>query len=304
MKEIIHIGFSKTASSWFQEYFFPYIKNINFINSSIIKEKIININSFNFDSFEVREYFKNNSTKRILLSHENLIGPVVSGGFNGIATKELGERIKSVFPEAEIMIFIRNQPDIIASAYLQEIWEGSTYNINSFLFHKGRNLYNKMMMFSFTYFEYDKIIKYYSELFGEKKIHIFLYEDFLNNPSEFLANLSSVFDFDIDISLLKNDKNNTRLRKGLIPFVKTANIFTKRNTIFKYYLMNFPYWFWFSRKLFYYLNKCKIFGNSGSSVLVLGKKNYNYIFDYYKNSNNKLYSNYGLTSIKNYNYPL
>ena len=304
MGTIINIGFSKTASSWFQTYFYPNIQNIGFINKHIIREQIIEPNSFDFNPDKIKEYFKVNYSNRLLLSHENLVGPVNSGGLNGFATKELGIRIKSIFPDANIIIFIRNQADIIASANLQEIMEGSTYNIDSFLYHKGKNLYNNMMMFSFAFLEYDKTIKFYYDLFGQNKVHIFLYEDFLNDKLNFLTNFCSIFNLEINFNNLNKEKYNNRLQKYLFPLVRGSNFFTNKNTVFKHYLFNIPYLFPVSRKIFFYANKFKVFGNFPTSVQILGEKNYNYINDYYRVSNNVLHDKFGINSIKNYNYPL
>jgi hypothetical protein len=304
MKEIIHIGYSKTASSWFQKYYFPHIKNVQHIDKKCIKEKIIDYNSFNFNYSEIRDFFSNNYHGRIILSHENLIGPRNTGGFNGMATKEFGLRIKSVFPEAEIVIFIRNQLEIITSAYLQEIWNGSTYGVNSFLWHKNKNTFDNMLMFSFTYYEYDKLIRYYHELFGKNKVHIFLYEDFYANQSEFLEKFSTEFDLNIETEEINKLKYNTRIRKNLIHLVRFSNLFTNKNTVFKIYLMNLPYWFRISGIAFRYLNKFRIFGNHPSPVSVLGRENCNFISEYYKLSNKLLFDEFEIKSIKKYNYPL
>ena len=303
MNEIIHIGFSKTASTWFREFYYPKVKNISYVDKTVIRKRIIEINSFDFDPKVAREFFKSNFNGRLFLSHENLVGPLNSGGFNGLATKEIGMRLKSVFPEGRIIIFIRNQEDIITAGYLQEVWSGSNHGINDFLYRNG-SLYDKMMTFSFNYFEYDKIINFYRELFGANKVHVFLYEDFLNDRSGFLKEFEKIFDLEIEPGNIYSKKYNERLRKGLTPLVKIANLFTRRNTYFKYRLFHIPYWFRFSRKMFRYLNSFKIFGNFPTPLSVLGRSNLDYIREYYRESNKKLCDNLGITGIKKYNYPL
>lgn len=304
MDTLIHIGYPKNASTWFQSEFFPNIDNVDYITMPIIREQFLNPNSFNFNPEKVQSYFKNNYNKRLLLSHQNLIGSINSGGFNGMATKEFGNRLKSVFPDAHIILFLRNQAELISSAYLQTVIEGSTFSIDSYIHHKNRNLSNNMMMFSFPYLEYDKLIKYYYELFGKEKVHVFLYEDFNNDKISFLRNFSSIFNLNIDVEKLNFNKINYKIRKYLIPIAKTFYIFTKKNTIFKYYILNIPYWFPITRTMLKHLNKYKIFGRSPSSISILGKKNYDIINNYYRSSNNILYKELGITNIEKYNYPL
>ncbi len=305
MKPLIHIGYPKTATTWFQQNFFPFVENIKYVSKKEINEHIIFPNSFEFNPVKEKQYFTYNNNKRILLSHENLIGAIRRGGINGYMTKELGLRLKAVFGDAKIIIFIRNQFDIISSAYFQYIRAGGTYSIGKYLHHKMFNEeFNKILLFSFKHFEYDKIIKYYEDLFGKENVYTFLYEDFANNNNEFLTRFQKTFDFKVNLNNINYIHKNDKYRTGLTKIVRFSNIFTRKRVLYKYYLLNIPYWFIYSRRLLNYLNKYKIFGRHPEALEILGKKHYSYISEYYKASNRILVNDFNLKSIEKYNYPL
>src|SRR3989339_295042 len=107
-KPIIHIGFPKTATTWLQKEFFPNVANINFVQREDIIEKILRPNTFEIDFASTKNYFKNK--KRTVICDEILVGGLDACFGNGAFIKETGMRLKQIFDEAEIIIFIRNQP--------------------------------------------------------------------------------------------------------------------------------------------------------------------------------------------------
>ena len=301
---LIHIGYPKTASSWFQRNFFPFVQNVSHVTKSEINEKIIYPNSLDFDPEHTKEYFGNKYDKRLVISHENLVGPVSCGGVNAYFTKEMAMRLNSLFPDSEIIIFIRNQPDMISSAYIQEVRAGGTYSINNFLFHKVYKFFNNIFLFSFEYLEYHKVIKLYRKLFGENKVHVFLFEEFEKNNGNFIRDYIRKFDLKVDETIIDYKKINVRYRKFLVHLVRFSNLFTKKNLVHKYYLFNIPFWYPFNRRIFEKLNRLRIFGKYVESKDILGKKNFYYINNFYKNSNQRLVNDLKINSIKEYNYPL
>ncbi len=302
MRQLIHIGYPKTATTWFQNNFYPFINNANFIKREYIQENIIRPNSFDFSPDKVKKIF--NFDKKAIFCEEMLIGSLY-GWNNGAFAKENALRLKAIFPNANILIFIRNQFDIIASAYSQYIKIGGNYCIDKFLYHK--NLFDKnnnALLFSFNYLEYDKIIEFYNELFGQSNINVFLHEDFQSDNIKFLTNFKKIFDLEVDLNKINYEKKNVSYRKYLMHIALFSNIFTIKNILYKYYLINIPYWYSISRRVFSILNKYKIFGKEMSSLEILGKKNYEYIKNYYKESNNILYDELKIKKIAEYNYPL
>jgi hypothetical protein len=307
MKPIIHIGFPKTATTWFQHEFFPNVNNTNFIKRETLSEKIVKPNTFEFDKNSVSDFFKNSSTKQLLICDEMLVGGMDAGFGNGAFIKEIGSRLKSTFPDAKIIIFIRNQPSMVASAYYQYIRAGGNYSINKFLNRRGMffNFLKELSLFSLDFFKFDQTISFYKELYGNENVDVYLYEDFKANQQVFLSNFKQKYNLEIDLKTLNFDKKrNERYRIGILNLARFSNCFTSSNTLLKYYIFNIPKFYFISNTIYSKLNKYSIFGKQPSDEKLLGKSNLEMIKNYYKKSNQNLIEKHGLDDIKKYDYPL
>lgn len=301
---LIHIGYPKTATTWFQRNYYPVVSDIYVPHHNIIKENIIG--PFDLD-YEGRKYYQNiiegADGKRIVICEENLVGSLQNGGMQGFHTKETGLRLKALFPDAEIVIFIRNQIEMIASAYIQYVKGGGNYSVRKYLFDKQFDYSNSRMLFSLDFFKYHHIIDFYKGLFGEDKVHVFLYEKFAENNKEFVRQFSRKFKLNVDAEKLDYSFQNIRLRKGLIPLARFTNSFSKRPIIYKYYLMHVPFWYLMNKKMILFLNKFRLFGKLPDAKEVLGKKTVAFLEEFYRESNQRLIEEHQLEGLIRYNYP-
>lgn len=222
---LIHIGFHKTGTTWLQnlffhkhpQFFYPYYGK-NYITTKLFVEP----DSFEFSPEVTKQALENditkaNSTGRILvISNERLCGRPNTGGRD---KKELADRIKSVFPEAKVLIFIRNQFDMIVSTYGQYVKAGGPCSIERYL-----NGFQKFPSFTFSHFKYCRLIKYYYELFGKENVAIYLYEDFKCNKQNVLNNLCDFMGIDkMDVSEIGNIVVNPSLSKTSLFFMRNLN---------------------------------------------------------------------------------
>ncbi len=303
MRILIHVGYPKTASTWFQKQLFPKQESFHFVERKDIVKYLISPSALNFNSTKVRDFFLNKYNENILLSLEGFIGTTHNFGMNGYLTKEHAQRLYSVFPDAEIVIFIRNQYDIIVSSYYQYIVQGGTYSIKKYLNSDFKGL-NGITLFSYTFFEFDKTISLYKALFSEEHVYIFLFEEFNTRNVEFVHNFCKILNIRIDFIKINYMPENKKIRSITKVLYQFFNIFTSSNIHNKYFLLNIPYWPRIYRPLLRFLNRYSFMGTFQSSYKILGIKNYQYITNYFKESNNKLIHTYGLTKIKDYNYPI
>ncbi len=304
MQQFILIGYPKTATSWFKNRYFPFIKNVEFIPSHIFNEHIITPNAYIFDPKEAKDYFHQNYTNDIIVGSHIIVGTNHHFDLNGYLSKEHANRLKAVFPDARIMLFIRSQPDIIASAYSQYIRGGGTHSVDRYLNKPYIKHLSNLSLFSYTFYEYDKIIEYYYKLFSKEKVHVFLYEDFKRNSKLFCQNLKETFHFDIDIDKINFEYLNRKLRITLFYVTRFLNMFSRGPILNKYYIFHVPFWFSRYRKMMNVLNNYSFFGSIPTSKRILGRKNYRKIMEYYKSSNARLIKEFGLHEIRKYNYPL
>lgn len=307
MSPIIHIGFPKTATTWLQKEFFPNVKNIEFIDRKTVGDKIVKPNTFEINTQETRIFFESKKANKLFICDEMLVGGMDAGFGNGAFIKEVGYRLKNIFDQAQIIIFIRNQHSMVASAYFQYLIEGGNYSIDRFLNRKKMFgiFLKEYSLFSFDFFKFDQTISFYKSLFGENNVDVYLFEEFDENPKDFLTKFKEKYDLDIDINSLNFEKKrNKRYRKYLLQFAKISNSFTHSNTLLKYYIFNIPKFHGRTHNIYRLLNKYRLFGAFPTDLHLLGAKNMKYISEFYKESNRKLIEIHGLESIKKYNYPL
>lgn len=299
MHDIIHIGYPKTATTWFQNELFPYVTNKYYVPRTFIKSNIYGKTVFEYNGYEVKQKIKH----PFLLSFEGLSGNVHNYGLNGYMIKEFANRLFELSPNAVVVLFIRNQYDIIASSYLQYVKNGGTYGIKNYLHHPGFDDPRDSFLFSFDYFKYDKIIRLYVDLFGKTNVKVYLYEDFNTLGKVFVKKFIKDLELDVDLEKINLDRVNYAYRNRTRKIARIFNLFSKEGMVFKYYLMHIPGWYVFSKKLLFRFNQ-KLDYNIVSSSKLLNKKDILFIKRFYSQSNQILINEYQLEGIKKYNYPL
>src|SRR5687767_1679237 len=179
MSVFVHIGYHKTGTTWFQRHFFPNHGSLSYeVPYKEVVQQLVYPNPLDFDTKVAREHFQpalrraEKAGKTLVLSAERLSGNPHSGGYD---SKEIADRIKSVFPKAKIWITLRNQLDAISSNYRQSITEGGTGSVKRYL---GEDPPERIPGFSFRYFEYDRLVNHYFDLFGRENVLVTHYEDF------------------------------------------------------------------------------------------------------------------------------
>ncbi|MBN1597448.1 MAG: sulfotransferase [Bacteroidales bacterium] len=306
MSTILHIGYPKTATSWLQEKYYPKITNRFLVPRKTLQKYFLEPGAFEFDVENTGKIFNEFSDKPLLLSDELLLGRLRPGGVKGFVTKEVANRLHKVFPDARVVLFIRNQIDMVASSYLQYVRSGGNYSIRRFMFpedYEGSRS-NRTVLLGLDYFLYHQVIDYYKQLFGDDQVDIYLYEDFDSDPKSFIQNFNDKYSFDCDISKIDFTRVNPGYRKFLIHTRRFSSIFSRMGPLNKYYLFHIKNFDYISRYFHYIANNYKIFGGRPDSKKLIGRKNLKRVEDYYRESNRMLTDKYNLNQIEKYNYPL
>lgn len=283
---IIHIGFSKTATTWFQEFYFPKVKNVHYINKR-------NTNKFLFDNEPYDESLSNEN--RFLFSSEGISGPVGYSVLNEDQWKLNAQRIAKLFPNAEIVVFIRNQIDMISSIYSQYLRNGGNYSASKYFF-SANNYFKK------SFLEYHYLIDHYIQTFG--KIHIFSYEDFANEPYRFIQEFERRvgLESDMDYNLLKTIQN-PGINANNVLLIRFLNLFINTPTIPKFHIASIPQAVGIRNRLLKKTKEKGLLGEKTKNVF-LKPDEITFLKRYYANSNSILLNEHGLEFIKRYNYPL
>jgi hypothetical protein len=195
-RPIVHVGYHKTATTWFQKSIWPSLESHDWVPRKITQEALLNPPGMHFDPAEARRALGlDRRTKPVVLSEENLSGYIHNGGLHGLVGPEMIRRLQAVLPDARIVIFIRNQADAIRASYSQYVAGGGTYGLDKYLHtyarvHGALRAPFKAPAFEWEHFEYDRLIALYDQAFGGENVFVYLYE-WLRQPEALFARLEA-----------------------------------------------------------------------------------------------------------------
>lgn len=211
-KLLIHIGFHKTGSSWLQDNLLR-TKNGTFHSiSDLAPHFLIDKAKHTLNPFDLNLDVLNAELEQILavspvpaghipvISYERLSGSPFAAGNNSLSH---ALRLREMFPQARILIVIREQQSVILSGYFQYLTGGGTFSIDKYLnaYHNGLRPY-----FSMNHYQYHHIIKGYIDLFGKENVLVVPYEVFKKDKMAFFNQLSEFVEQKIDLSQVVFDK--------------------------------------------------------------------------------------------------
>ncbi|MFC3215831.1 hypothetical protein [Novosphingobium panipatense] len=181
VRPLIHIGFHKTASTLLQQALFarpdlgferPY-NDRKFIQADFVRRGP-------FDGVPIErqvEYRRvaqeaAEAGRTLVISHERLSGYPGTGAFDGPI---IAQRLKETFPDARILVFVREQLELIASYYLQYITDGGALSFRRLVTRIQPGMYRKPQ-FDLDVFSFVKTINHYRSLFGSDNVLVVPYE--------------------------------------------------------------------------------------------------------------------------------
>ncbi len=298
---ILHIGYPKTATKWFQQIFYPMVKDAVYIPRPFLFEHFVFKDIFTFSSSETRKYFfKYSDGKRIIICDEVLVGGLDIGFGSGEFVKLMVDRLSAVFENAQIVVLIRNQHTALESAYSHYIMTGGTYSPERYF--KLKTGFSKPFMgyplFSPKLFEYSKLLGFYEGLFGKSSLKVFLYEDFADNPSHFVEQFCSAIKIEVPEGI-SFERLNKRYSCIALQKQRFLNRFSLGNTPFKQYFINIPQLYGISRGITQVIDRCFNF-----KPYRFNAKIHRWIEEYYAESNRNLEKWVDPEKLKRWSYPL
>lgn len=294
MAVVVHIGYPKTATTWLQEEYFPKVINSHFESWKIVNRHFLLSDSLQYNPKETLEKINPDGRyPNLLLSSEFLTTAISFGWHYGNYSIAIAHKIKETFPDATIVIFIRKQQSLICSAYLQYVKNGGTYSFKKWLY-SGK-------VFSFEHLLFDKLINYYDSLFGKENVKVYLFEDFQNDPINFLTRFNVDLGLDIELNKISTKPINKALRRGVVLLHRFLNLFYKKPQGRKYFIMHIPGMTGFTRQLIKRINHYSIFGGYLSDRDLLSPNDIRAIKSFYAESNRVLNKRLNL-SLKDFGY--
>jgi hypothetical protein len=188
---LIHIGLHKTGTTWLQK---------NVLGSSRFGFGHWNRELFerrkyqdvwkdyppDFDAEKLREHFADRLTTpagvQPVLSSEKFSGNPLFGGYDRY---DIAHRLAKIFPEARVLICIREQRSIIRSSYIQFINAGGLIGLDEYISGKE----TRGPSFRLDHFRYDVLLELYRSLFGAENVLVLAYEELRRDPLNYVNRL-------------------------------------------------------------------------------------------------------------------
>jgi hypothetical protein len=189
---LVHIGFPKALSSWLQKHLFkPEQGFLNILDSLHTQISVIDPTPFRFDEelcirFMESALAKYKSGNMLsadnpvpVCSAEALIGNPYCGGYNA---RQNADRIKQLFPDARILLIVREQQQLLRSLYKTMVVWGMPHSIKRLLNPRDTSM---APQFNLDFLRFDLATAYYQQLFGQDNVLVLPYEAFAIDPKFF-----------------------------------------------------------------------------------------------------------------------
>jgi hypothetical protein len=242
---IVHVGYHKTATTWFQNQVFPRASSHAFVPRKITQEALLVPPGLYFDPQEARRVLAAEGRNRpLLLSEENLTGYLHNGGLHGLVGPEMARRIKATLPQARIVMFVRNQFDILRASYAQYVAGGGTWGQKRY-FDTAAHVRGaltrpwKAPVFEFEHFAFDRLVAHYDALFGRDRVHVYPYE-WLREPEAMLARMQDDLGLELESAPPSNQRANPSLGGVAMTLLRAANLFTRQSVVNKDRIVDLP----------------------------------------------------------------
>lgn len=207
-KTLIHIGMPRTGSTFLQRSVFPQVPgyqyvDLEFSHYSEIFQKLQYQDDSLYCPQIAADWAAQYAGKNLILSNENFVGQTLHLAATNRSRN--AQRLKQLFPEAEILIVLRNQVDLLQSLYAISVYGNVNLTPERFI-HFGESLATTNNKYTAVYRTYEPVehvelylytplINLYQQLFS--KVHVMVYEKFASNQQEFLAELGQVVQADV-----------------------------------------------------------------------------------------------------------
>lgn len=206
-----------------------------------MQEQLIDPHSLEFDPSACRAAF---SEKLAVLQDQGLVPVITSEGLVG-STKtggyeafDMAHRLHDSFPEAKILIVIREQRSMLMSSYSQALKGGITVDIDDYLNPPAKPVNGPF--FSMAWLNYDRMVAIYDRLFGEANVLVLPFEYFIAEPEDFTRRIVEFAGAEVPPSLAYKRKEKARQPSIWLAMKRPFNLFIHKTELNGYSNLAIP----------------------------------------------------------------
>lgn len=207
---VVHIGMNKTGSSFLQKQVFPLLPAVYYDQPRFAAtHRFVVMTDEKKDALR-RELSQYNG-RRIVLSHEGLSGE------GDARSREIPQLLHELFPEARILVVVRNQIDYVLSFWFYEVEkELCAQSLQDYITKGREQLLAKL--------QYDQVLEEYGRVFGPERVKMLLFEDMRQDWRGFVRSMLEFMDMDCDIEQIPyKHVNKSSYNARYITFIRGLN---------------------------------------------------------------------------------
>jgi hypothetical protein len=235
MKQIfLHLGIHKTATKFLQEDIFPRLNDIDYLEKAKYERSLLDsllhqdVLTFNYRKDKIREAFlgmAESDKLPLLISNELFYGNIF---FNNNNRNSLLLKLKSLFPNAKILISIRGQRQMIDSIYREYIVQGGCGTVDEFLSPKtpkGKSILSYNPSLDPESLKYGKYLDAVSELFGIDNCCFLPYEILVKDSKTYLTKILTFLGSSGKAEDFTKQKRHGSMSNRALKFLRIMNKF-------------------------------------------------------------------------------
>ncbi|MEL7147575.1 MAG: sulfotransferase [Bacteroidota bacterium] len=212
---LIHVGMAKAASTFLQKevfsrgdfgFYYDDRKRLDFYQQ-VLPQITPYYQRESCLSYLEKELLSPAHNEKLLpvWSNELLSGWPSYGSYNRVL---LANRLHELFPDAKILLIIREQKAAIASVYGQYIREGGTMSLKNYLTQNWVAPY--FHGFNLEQYDYAKMLELYGDLFGPENVLCLPYEMLYAKTEDFFSRFNEFLHVSVDTQKLAVSKKVNR----------------------------------------------------------------------------------------------
>jgi hypothetical protein len=233
MTPLLHPGYHKTGTTWMQRrLFLPEHGFAPIFDHAEIDALIFQPGPFSYDAAKVRALAEERHERLgrhlvPVISSEIMSGQPYIGGRDG---RMIADRLKETFPEARVLISIREQLALLPSLYMQYLQAGGTLPWAKFF--AGRSVMGNYG-FDPGFWEYDRFVGHYAVLFGRGSVHVHPMEVLMRDPPALVAALNALTGAGTDPANVDFSNATYGAKEFVAPILRRVNHFRRNDFDFE-----------------------------------------------------------------------